>query len=156
MVEKILNAQLEMARRKLVGTQQIPVFNDEFQFTTFTTLTAQDITGVGTLKPIGARHFAEKAETVQNLTNFFSSPIGQDPAVRVHFSGIVLARAFEDMLDLQDYGMVQDYVRLDEEATGQQLAMAHQNQVQNAALTPTGLTPEDSDEPFIGPPEPGT
>lgn len=148
--EPLLNSCLEMARRKLTGMQTIPVFNDEFSFTTFTTLTAADITGAGTLKPIGARHFAEKADTVQNLTQFFGSPIGQDPSVRVHFSGKVLAKSFEDLLDITDYQMVQPYIRLDEDAEGQRLAQQHQLQNQMQIQTPTGLTPDDAAQPYAG------
>lgn len=148
--EPLLNSCLEMARRKLTGMQTIPVFNDEFSFTTFTTLTAADITGAGTLKPIGARHFAEKADTVQNLTQFFGSPIGQDPSVRVHFSGKVLAKSFEDLLDITDYQMVQPYIRLDEDAEGQRLAQQHQVQNQMQIQTPTGLTPDDAAQPYAG------
>lgn len=150
-VEVGLNAMLEMARRKLVGTQIIPVFNDEFQFQTFTSLTAQDITGAGKLKPVAARHFAERADIVQNLTQFFSSPIGQDPAVKAHFSAKRLATLFEDLLDISDYNMVQPYIRLDEEAEGQRMAMEHQAQNQQQMQTPRGLTPEDSTLPFGAP-----
>lgn len=146
--ERLLNACLEMARRKLTGMQVIPVFNDEFSFTTFASLTAADITGTGTLKPVGARHFAEKADTVQNLTQFFASPIGQDPSVRVHFSGKVLAKSFEDLLDITDYGMVQPYIRLDEDAEGQRLAQQHQVNNQTQIQTPTGLTPDDAAQPY--------
>lgn len=148
--EPLLNSCLEMARRKLTGMQTIPVFNDEFSYTTFTTLTTADITGAGTLKPIGARHFAEKADTVQNLTQFFGSPIGQDPSVRVHFSGKVLAKSFEDLLDITDYQMVQPYIRLDEDAEGQRLAQQHQVQNQMQIQTPTGLTPDDAAQPYAG------
>lgn len=146
--EPCLNACLEMARRKLTGPQTIPVFNDEFSFTTFATLTASDITGSGTLKPIGARHFAEKADTVQNLTQFFGSPIGMDPSVRAHFSGKTLAHAFEDLLDIADYGFVRDWVRLDEDAEGQRLAQQHQVNNQMQIQTPTGLTPDDANAPI--------
>lgn len=150
LIERLLNGCLEMAKRKLTGMQTIPVFNDEFSFTTFATLTAADITGTGTLKPIGARHFAEKADTVQNLTQFFGSPIGQDPSVRVHFSGKVLAKSFEDLLDITDYGMVQPFVRMDEDAEGQRLAQQHQVQNQMQLQTPTGMTPDDAQVPFAG------
>ena len=146
--ERLLNGCLEMARRKMTGAVTIPVFNDEFSFTTFSSLTAQDITGTGTLRPIAARHFAEKADTVQNLTQFFGSPIGQDPAVRVHYSGIGLAKTFEDLLDIADYKLVQPYVRLDEDSQGQRLAQQHQVNNQMQIQQPTGMTPDDAQAPY--------
>jgi hypothetical protein len=53
---------------------------------TFQTLTVEDITGVGRIKPIAARHFAEQAELVQNLTSLAGSNLW--PTVQPHFSGV--------------------------------------------------------------------
>ena len=147
-VERNLNAMLEMARRKLTGSQVIPVFNDEYSFQTFISLSAQDITGVGKIKPIAARHFAERAEVVQNLTQFFSSPLGMDPAIKMHFSSKKMATLFEDLLDISDYNLVQPNIRLEEEAEAQRMAMQYQQQNQQQFMTPTGLDPADSDMPL--------
>jgi len=47
--------------------------------------------------------------------------------------------------------MVQPYIRLDEEAEGQRMAMEHQAQNQQQFQTPRGITPEDSTLPIGAP-----
>lgn len=143
-VEKILNAMLEQARRKM-GQTTIRAFNDQFKFATFKSLTADDITGMGRIRPMAARHFAEKAEVIQNLTQFFGSAIGQDQSVNVHFSGIRVAQMIEELLNLEDYKIVEPYVRLAEQADAQRLANTHQEQVGMEAMTPAGLAQDDVD-----------
>lgn len=148
-VEPLLAAMLELARRRMTTTT-IRIYDPEFDITTFQTISAADIQGSGRLRPVAARHFAEKAEKVQNATAFFNSQVGMDPAVTVHISGLELARMFEDILDLEGYNLVVPYIRVTEQADAMRLQNSQSEQVMMEAGTPTGLTPEDSDEP-IGP-----
>lgn len=141
--ERVLNGMLEQARRMVSGPQEINVFDNEFNFQTFMTLTPDDITGAGRIKPLAARHFAERAETVQNITNLFSSGILQDQMISVHFSGFEMAKALEELLDLQDYGIVQENIRVTEKAKVDRLMAAQQEQTQMQMGTQTGLTPDD-------------
>jgi hypothetical protein len=141
-LEPLLNAMLELARRKMTATS-VPMFDDENKFTTFLDLTPADITGAGRIRPIAARHFAEKAEVVQNLTQFSNSPLGQDPAIMQHFSGIKMAEMIEDLLKIKDYKLVKPFIRLAENAEGQSLANAHEEQVAMETLTPAGIAPDD-------------
>lgn len=120
-------------------------FNDEMKIATFQQLSVKDITGQGRIKPIAARHFAEQAEVVQNLSAFFASAIGADQDVRVHFSGQELAKLFERLLDLETYNIVQPYVRLAEQAEMARLQNSHQEQVQMEAGTSAGIFPGDHD-----------
>lgn len=145
-VERLLNAKLELGRRA-INTTQIRVFDDEFKYNTFMTLTPQDITGNGRLKPIAARHFAEKADKVQNINAFYASALGQDPDIKAHFSSVKLATMFEDLLELQGHDVVQPYVRLAEHAEAQKQAQALQEQTQMEGMTPDGLSHDD----FTGP-----
>lgn len=150
-VEPLLNAMLELARRNWNDKMSnVPIFDDEFKITTFKQLTPADISGAGRIRPIAARHFAEKAEKVQNLNNLFGSPLGQQQDVLVHFSGIKTAELLEDLLDLQDYELVQPYVRLSEQADAQRQAQSHQEQVSVEAMTPSGISADDADMPFGG------
>src|SRR5258705_11797826 len=55
--DMVFNAMLEMSQRNLASITSIRVFNDEFKTTTFQNLTVDDITGVGRIKAIVARHF---------------------------------------------------------------------------------------------------
>lgn len=147
--ERILNACLEMAKRNIQGPQEINVFDNEFKMQTFMTLTADDITGAGKIKPMAARHFAEKAELVQNIANLYQSGIGQDPLVMSHFSSIKFAQALEDALDLQDYEIVGEYVRIGEQAKAQRLSMAAEEQTLMQSQAPSGMTPDDVSGPDL-------
>lgn len=136
-IEPILNAMLELAKRNLEGPTVISVFDDENKIQAFQTLTVQDITGIGRIRPIAARHFAEQANTVQNLTNLAASGLWQ--IVQPHFSGIQLARFFEDTFDLCQYKMVMPYIYLAEQADAQKFAQVLEEQVLMAQATATGL-----------------
>lgn len=145
LLEPAMNSMLEMARRQISNVISIPVIDEELGVTSFVELTAADITGAGKLKPMAARHFAEKAEVVQSLTNFLSSQVGQDQGVRVHFSGIKIAKLYEEMLDITDYKLVMPYIRISEEADAQSMVHQTQEDMQMKAMTPSGLTPDDYD-----------
>lgn len=147
-LEPLLNAMLELARRRIDETV-IRVMSDEYNMAIFRSLTADDITAAGRIRPVAARHFVEQAQRVQNLTQFAGSAIGADPDVMVHFSGEKLARLFEDLLDIQDFEIVEPYIRLTEQAEAQRMALQHEEDTLMGATTPGGLTPEDADDPFI-------
>lgn len=136
-IEPLLNAMLELARRNLTGTAVIKVFNDEFKTASFQALTVQDITGIGRIKPVAARHFAEQADLVQNLTNLTNSQLW--PLVQPHFSGITMSKILENIFNLEDYGVVLPFVGLSEQAEGQKMVNALQEQVHMAAGTATGM-----------------
>lgn len=144
LVEPSLNGMLELARRNITR-QTIRVFDDELKFADFLELTAHDITGHGRIRPIAARHFAEQANMVQNLSAFLSSPAGQDPTVKVHFSGIKLARLWENLLELEDYKIVEPYIGMTEQADAQRLAQTQQEQLLLESQTPTGIIDGDFD-----------
>lgn len=146
-IEPLLSSMLELARRKMDSTT-IRVMDDEMKIAEFQKLTPEDIAGNGRIRPVAARNFAEKAERIQNLNNFFTSVPGQDQLVLAHFSSIKVAEMFEDLLDLDQYKLVQAFIRITEQADAQKLAMNHQEQAMMEAQTPTGLTPDDSTEPF--------
>lgn len=144
--EKIINAHLDMARRNYNSAVEIRVFDNELKFTAFQTLTPEDIAGSGTVKPMGARHFAEKADVVQNLSNFYASGVAQDPTVMVHFSGKALAKAFENILEIEDYKIVIPYIRIAEQAEATRLSQTAEEQVLMESQTPSGMSPDDYDE----------
>ena len=150
-LEPLLNAMLELARRNLSRATTIPVFDPELDITVFETLSVADITGSGKLRPVAARHFTEQAELIQNLNNFYSSGMAKDPAVMVHISGRATAGIVEEVLNLKDYGFVQTNVRLAEEADSRREAQAHTEATQMEAMTPSGLTPDDTSGPPLLP-----
>lgn len=146
-LEPLLNAMLELGRRK-TNDVTVRVIDDEFGVASFLKLTADDIAGIGRFRPIAARHFAEVAERVQNITNFYQSGIGADPEVRAHISSIESAKLFEELLDLQDFKLVSPYIRLTEQAEAERIANQHTEDTMMGVTTPSGLTPEDTDAQF--------
>jgi hypothetical protein len=137
-LEPVLNAMLEQARRLMDGSETIKVVDTDLGISKFRQLTKDDIQAKGRLVPRGARHFAEKANAVQTLTQFAASPIYQDPSVQMHISGKRLAKMIVKVLDIDSEGdLVQEYVRLVEQTEAQKVMQAGQKQVvENAMVQP--------------------
>lgn len=147
-VEPLLNDMLELARRNMDATT-IRVIDEEFNIAAFQQISPSDIAGMGVLRPMAARHFAEKAERVQNLNNFFNSSAGADPAVLQHFSSVKLAQLWADLLDIDHYNIVQENVRISEMLDAQRLANAGEEDVLAEAGTPAGLAEGDFDDDLV-------
>ena len=147
-LEHLLNAMLELAVRKMDPTS-VRVTNEDTGSVPFVSLSPDDIRGAGRIRPIAARHFAETAERIQNITNFYSSAVGQDQSINQHISSIALARMFEELLEVKDYDIVEPYIRITENAEAQMLANQNEEDVLMATETPSGITPDDADAPFV-------
>lgn len=147
-LERLLNSALEMAVRRMDPTT-VRVADEETSAVSFVQVTPEDVRGAGRIRPIAARHFAETAERVQNVTNFYSSAVGQDPNVKIHMSGIQTAKMFEELLDLREFNIVEPYIQITENAEAQMLANQSEEDTLMATETPSGLTPDDADEPFV-------
>lgn len=141
-IEPLLNAMLELAQRNM-PTQEIGIFNEEFNITNFRAISKNDITGNGGIRPVAAKHFAEKTEKIQNATAFFSSPPGMDPLVNVHMSGLKTAQMFEELLEIEGFSLVTPYIRVTEQAEAQRMMNTQDEQTMMEAQTPSGLTPDD-------------
>lgn len=136
-IEPALNAMLELAQRNMVGTTIIKVFDNEFRAQSFQRLTVEDITGIGRIKPIAARHFAEQANVIQNLTNLTQSQLW--PLVQLHFSGIATAKMIESNFNLRDYKIIRPFVGLTEQAEAQQQTQVLQEILHASTGTATGI-----------------
>lgn len=137
-LEPHLNDLLELGKRN-ISSAQVRVFDDELKFSTFMELTSSDISGAGRIKPIGARHFAEQAQLLQNMTNFAASALGQDQMIQSHFSSIKTAQLLESILNIEEYEVVQPFIRLSEQADAQRLAQSQEESVLMEAQTATGI-----------------
>lgn len=140
-LEELLNDMLELSRRNLNETDTIRVVDDKSGAVLFKDIKKEDLTASGRIKPIGARHFAQYANLIQNLTQLFSSPIGQDPAVNVHLSGKRLAEVSEQLLGFEKYHIFQENIRIQEALETEkmkQVGMQMMQQEQNA-VDPEGM-----------------
>ena len=111
-VEPLLNQMLAEARRYMDQSDTIRVLDSEADVVLFQTITKEDLTASGKLRPVGARHFAKRANLMQNLVQLSSSPLGQDPAVNVHISGLRTARMIEGLLEIEKFGLVSENIRV--------------------------------------------
>ena len=136
-LERVLNGMLEMGKRLQQGDSYIRVFDDEFKMNSFRTLSPEDITGVGRIRPYAARHFAEQSEAIQNLSGIANTPIWQQ--IAPHVSTVKTARMVEDLLNLYDYEIIEDYVQITEQADAQKIASQAEENSMIERQTATGL-----------------
>lgn len=152
-IEPILNAMLELAIRYGVDIS-VPTVDDEFGATINVDITTEDIIGQGAIRPVAARHFAESAQLVQNLTNFYGSAIAKDVGVMRNFSGIRTARMVEEILEIEDWELVEENVRIAEDQEAARLQQAAQEETFVQGQTPAGIAPNDM-QPIEGAPPVG-
>jgi len=154
MPEPLMNAMLELAKRNMSGPISVRVMDDEFKMATFETLTVDDITGIGRIKPIAARHFAEQAQMIQNLTQLTASNVW--PFIMQHFSSMTMAELYEDAFGLDQYpGLVMKNIQVFEQAELKKDVQSAEEVVAKHTMTATGIN-EDHDivPPVVTPPTP--
>ena len=139
-LEKLINAMLDLSIRRMGRKDQIAIYNEDFGITEFIEITPEDLTGNGLIKPIGARRFQTQQALIQNLTNFANSPLGQDPAVNIHISGLRMAQLFEELLGVERFNVVRPNIRIFEQTETQKLAQAAQDEVAVDGMTSTETT----------------
>lgn len=127
-LEPLLNTMLEVGRRNITTAEVVRVTDETYGAEDFLDITKDDLTAKGKLKPKGARHFAARAQFVQEVTQMMST-IGQDPSVAVHISGKKLAKLFEDKLGLKEYELVSDNIRVLEQIETAQVQEAAQEEL---------------------------
>ena len=129
-LEPILNAMLEVSRRNMNMSDVMRVVDDITGATLFREITKDDITAKGRIIAVGARHFAERARRVQNLTQLYQIKLA-DPSVATHLSGKEFARILAD--ELGEPTLFQENVAVAEQLETQQQAqeaeMVNQDQL---------------------------
>lgn len=120
LLEKLLNAMLETAVRNLDQQDVVRAIDNDLGAQTFLTITKDDITANGVLRPIGARHFASQSQLMQNLTGVFNSGIGQ--MITPHISSKKLALLVEDLIGIGRFELIKPYIQVEEQQELQQYA----------------------------------
>lgn len=142
-IEPLVNEMLAEARRQMDRAEIVRVLDDETDVVLFQTITKEDITANGKLRPVGSRHFAKRANLLQNLIQFSSSAIGQDPSVNVHFSGLQTAKLVEEILEVEKFGLVSENIRVYETQKTQAIMKSTQQpQQQGATVAPQQAGPQ--------------
>lgn len=134
LLEPVLNAMFETARRNLDGFDLIRTVDAEFGTQEFMSITREDITSNGKIRPVGARHFAQQAQDLQNLVGIFSSPIGQ--IISPHVSSVQMAEFLSNELNIRGYKIFQPNVAVREQQVTQGLANQAQEDLQASRTAP--------------------
>jgi hypothetical protein len=149
-LEPLLNGMLAESVRNFEGVERIRMIDQDFGTERFIEVTKDDLMASGKIYPIGARHFAEQAKFIQELTQTMSA-VQQIPTVAAHISGKAIAKALEENLGWQNYKIVQDNAMIFEQADTQRLM----NQAAEDLQVEAGVNPQSSPMPEEGgiPPE---
>lgn len=135
LVEKALNGMLETARRNMDVAEVVKVLDGNMSIQRLMEVTREDITALGVLRPVGARHFAAQAQLLQNITGIFNSGIGQ--VIAPHISSIALATMIEDVLGLERFKLVKANIAVFEQVETQKITAMAQEEAQAELETPT-------------------
>lgn len=119
-LEELLNDMLEEAHRNMPVLDIIRVLDKDYGAQQFREITKDDITANGILRPVGARHFAQRAQELQNLTGVMNGPMAQ--ILAPHVSGIGLAEFITDVVDVRGYNIFSPNIAIREQQQTQGLA----------------------------------
>ena len=114
-LEPLLNQMLEAARRNMLEPEVARVMDTDLGVEGFINISPEDVKAKGKLSPMGARHFARKAQLMQNLMGLVNSALYQDQLVQTHFSGKALAQMTSELLGFDKYDLVRPNVRVAEQ-----------------------------------------
>lgn len=133
-LEPVLNLFLESARRNLDMADMLKIVDDDFGAATFVQITKDDIIAKGKLTPLGSRHFAARAQLLQNLTGIFNSPIGE--MIKPDVSRKQLTKLIEETMGLTKHKLFKDNVAISEQAETQRLVQQAQIDINDEATVP--------------------
>lgn len=139
-LEQLLNGMLEESHRNFPYIDTVRILDDDLGAFEFRQITKDDITANGILRPVGARHFAQRAQELQNLVGVFNSPIAQH--IAPHTSGKGLTTFINDVIDLRGYNIFRPNVAVSEQMETQGMA----NQMEEDMISREMLEPEAIEE----------
>lgn len=136
-MESILNDMFEEAHRNFPTADVIGIIDDDLGVQEFRNITKEDITAKGILRPVGARHFAQRSQELQNLVGVFNSPLAN--LLGPHTSAIELTKFISDVIDLRGYTIFAPNVAVEEQQETQALA----SQAEEDNIVREGIIPEE-------------
>jgi hypothetical protein len=137
-LEKLLNDFLAAGRQYMVAGDTIKIYDDTIKAEIFASVTKEDITAKGVLRPIGARHFATQAQLMQNLNGLFNSRVGE--MIQPHVSSVKMAELIEQVLELYPDQLVKENVGISEQMESQRFAaQAQENNIAEMETMPPDM-----------------
>ena len=144
-LEPLLNGMLAEAIRNFEGVERIRAVDEQYNTESFVEITKDDLMAEGKIYPVGARHFADQARFVQELTQTIAA-VQSIPGVAAHMSGKAIAKALEENLGWQNYKIVQDNASVFEAAETQRLMNQVSEDIQTEAVVDPMGAPLDMEE----------
>lgn len=133
-LERVMNLFLETAKRNIDVSDVVKVMDDDLGVAEFVTITRDDITAKGKLRAMGARHFAARAQLMQNLNGVHGGPLGE--LINPHTSRKALTKLIEETMGLTKYQLYKENIGVIEQAETQKLVNESATQIQNEAVAP--------------------
>jgi len=96
-IEPVLNSMLESAKRNMITVETVSFTDTDIGARGFLDVTKEDILAAGHVVPRGARHFAERANRVQNIQQL--TQMMGNPSIGPHISGKKVAEMMADLLN---------------------------------------------------------
>ena len=133
-LEPIINLYVENARRNLDVTDVLKVLDTDLGVVEFMSITRDDLTAKGKLRPVGARHYAARAQLMQNLTGIFNSPMGQ--IIQPDLSRKALTSLLEETMGLSRFKLFKPNAAIAEQTETQRLVNEGTQTLQDEMATP--------------------
>ena len=144
-LEPLLNGMLAESIRNFEGVERIRAVDEQYNTEMFVDISKADLMAEGKIYPVGARHFADQARFIQELTQTIAA-VQSIPGVAAHMSGKAIAKALEENLGWQNYKIVQDNAAVFEAAETQRLMNQASEDVQTEATVDPMGAPLDMEE----------
>lgn len=136
-LEDLVNAELELAKINLVGSDVVSILNKEYGVEHFLSITREDLVSNGRVIPVGAREYSRKSRMAQQLNQFYATGM-QDPEVSQHFPAKKIAEMWASLLDFEE--IYEPYGRIPERLEAQKQQMVAQDiLMEQAQIDPTGF-----------------
>ena len=132
-LERAVNAELELARRRLDQNLNILVSQEEGDI--FEDISPDLMKNKGSLVARGARHYAQQARMVQELTQFLQNTASR-PDILVHFPAKKIAQAYNRLLGSfgDRDGLYEEYGGLTEQVEAAQFQQAAAREIDQSAI----------------------
>jgi hypothetical protein len=136
LLEPLLNSMLESAKRNENFQETIEVMDTAVGAKVFRSITRDDITANGKIRPIGARHYAQKQQELVNMIQISNTRLWD--TIAPHISGKNLAEFIEMSTNTEEFDIFTPNVQVTEEAETQMLANAAVDEVQKQSSADIG------------------
>lgn len=140
-LEPLLNDMLNLAIVNMTGVEDIKVIDPDLNIEDFISVSSQDLIASGAIRAIGSRHFAAKAQAIQELQMLTSG--GLLPLIQPHMSGKKVAELVNDLLELDKYDVFRPMAGVEETADIQSHASNLQEEMAMSSTEDVDMSEED-------------